>query len=61
MEFISGSGKHINTIHDNDYHFYEHLNAVIQEEPLEMIDAETRGLLLQLVLRRAESLILMKE
>jgi hypothetical protein len=44
MEFISGSGKHINTIHDNDYHFYEHLDAVIQEEPLEMIDAETRGL-----------------
>ncbi|MGB5894909.1 MAG: DUF1254 domain-containing protein [Ignavibacteriaceae bacterium] len=45
MEFISGSGKPLNTIHDNDYQFYEHVNAVIQEEPLEMIDAETRGLL----------------
>jgi len=45
MEFISGSGKSFNTIHDNDFHFYEHINAVIQEEPLEMIDAETRGLL----------------
>jgi hypothetical protein len=45
MEFISGSGKHINTIHDNDFHFYAHVNDVIQEEPLEMIDAETRGLL----------------
>ena len=45
MEFVSGSGKALNTIHDNDYHFYEHVNAVIQEEPLEMIDAETRGLL----------------
>ncbi len=45
MEFISGSGKPLNTIHDNDFHFYEHVNAVIQEEPLEMIDAETRGLL----------------
>ena len=45
MEFISGSGKPLNTIHDNDFHFYEHVNAVIQEEPFEMIDAETRGLL----------------
>jgi hypothetical protein len=45
MEFVSVSGKHINTVHDNDFHFYEHVNSVIQEEPLEMIDAETRGLL----------------
>ncbi len=45
MEFISGTGKSFNTIHDNDFHFYEHVNEVIQEEPLEMIDAETRGLL----------------
>jgi hypothetical protein len=45
MEFISGSGKSLNTIHDNDFNFYHHINDVIQEEPLEMIDAETRGLL----------------
>jgi len=45
MEFISASGKAFNTIHTNDYTFYEHLNEVIQYEPLEMIDAETRGLL----------------
>ena len=45
MEFINGSGKSFNTIHDNDFNFYSHVNDVIQEEPLEMIDAETRGLL----------------
>ena len=45
MEFISGSGKAFNTIHPNDFSFYGHLNHVIQEEPLEMIDIETRGLL----------------
>ncbi|MFZ9030410.1 MAG: DUF1254 domain-containing protein [Robiginitalea sp.] len=45
MEFINGSGKVFNTIHDNDFNFYNHINDVIQEEPLEMIDAETRGLL----------------
>ncbi|MCU4156090.1 DUF1254 domain-containing protein [Carboxylicivirga sp. A043] len=45
MEFINGSGKTFNTIHDNDFNFYVHLNDVIQEEPLDLIDAETRGLL----------------
>lgn len=45
MEFINASGKSFNTIHDNDFNFYKHVNDVIQEEPLEMIDTETRGLL----------------
>jgi hypothetical protein len=44
VELISGSGKSFNTIHANDYSFYEHLNEVIQKEPLEMLDPETRGL-----------------
>ena len=55
MEFISGSGKELNTIHDNDYHFYEHVNAVIQEEPLEMIDAETRGLLASIGIEKGKA------
>jgi hypothetical protein len=25
MEFISGSGKSFNTIHDNDFNFYHHI------------------------------------
>jgi hypothetical protein len=54
MEFISGSGKPLNTIHDNDYNFYEHVNAVIQEEPLEMIDAETRGLLASIGIKKGK-------
>ena len=45
MEFIGGTGKSFNTIHPNDFTFYEHLNEVIQKEPLDMIDSETRGLL----------------
>jgi len=44
LELVSASGKSFNTIHANDYTFYEHLNEVIQKEPLEMLDAETRGL-----------------
>jgi hypothetical protein len=44
LELVSGSGKSFNTVHANDYTFYEHLNEVIQKEPLDMLDAETRGL-----------------
>ncbi len=44
MEFINRSGKSYNTVHANNFKFYEELNAVIQKEPLELLDAETRGL-----------------
>ena len=44
MKWISGSGKAFNTIHANNSEFYPHLNEIIQYEPLEMLDAETRGL-----------------
>lgn len=43
--FVDASDKYYNTVHANDETFYTHLNDVIQHEPLEMIDAETRGLL----------------
>ena len=44
-EFISGSNKSFNTIHANDETFYDHIDHIIQYEPLDMIDVETRGLL----------------
>ena len=44
MEFINGSGKAFNTVHTNDYTFYEHLNKVIQYEPLKSINPDKRGL-----------------
>lgn len=44
MKFVSASGKAFNTIHPNNSEFYHHLDKVIQYEPLEMLDAETRGL-----------------
>ena len=45
MEFISMSGKEFNTIHANDVTFFDELDAVIQREPLGVIDDEIRGLL----------------
>ena len=44
MEFISGSGKSFNTIHANNFEFYEELHTVIEREPVEMLDPELRGL-----------------
>jgi hypothetical protein len=44
MEFISGSKKYVNTIHANNYKFYEELHTVIDREPVEMLDPELRGL-----------------
>ncbi|MHC4563584.1 MAG: DUF1254 domain-containing protein [Planctomycetota bacterium] len=44
MAFISGSTKAFNTIHANDYHFFEELHAVIDREPVAMLDPELRGL-----------------
>lgn len=43
MEFTNGSGKYFNTVHANDYKFYEELWHVIQKEPVSFIDPELRG------------------
>ena len=41
--FVSLSGKKFNTIHANDFHFYEELNAVVQYEPGDAFDAQLVG------------------
>jgi len=44
-EFINASGKQYNTISPNDFSFYEDINQLIQEEPIDSLDPETRGIL----------------
>jgi len=44
MVIISGSEVNYNTIHANDYTFYEELADVINKEPIDFIDLEMRGL-----------------
>ena len=44
-EFIPMSGREFNTIHANNAEFYDELAAVVEREPLEVIDPETRGLM----------------
>jgi len=43
MVFVNGSGKAFNTIHSTDFRFYEELHAVIEREPIEMIEPQLRG------------------
>jgi hypothetical protein len=44
MEFINGSGREFNTIHANNFEFYEELANVLKREPLGFLDPELRGL-----------------
>jgi len=43
-EFIDFSDISYNTVSPNDFSFYEDLNQVIQKEPIDSLDPETRGL-----------------
>jgi hypothetical protein len=43
QRFVNLSGKQMNTIHANDFKFYEELNAVIQYEPADAFDPELVG------------------
>ncbi len=44
MQFISVSGVPFNTIHANNFEFYEELHVVINREPIGLLDPELRGL-----------------
>jgi hypothetical protein len=54
MEFISGSKKVFNTIHANNFEFFEELNHVIQKEPVDMIDPELRGLIASIGIQKGK-------
>jgi hypothetical protein len=54
MEFVSMSGQVFNTIHANNAEFYRELAAVIEREPIGLIDAETRGLLAGIGIRKGQ-------
>jgi hypothetical protein len=43
--FVNISGQYLNTIPATDASFFEHVASVVQEEPLDAVDPETRGLL----------------
>lgn len=42
--FLNISGKQFNTVHANTFHFYEELNAVVQNEPADFGEPEIVGI-----------------
>ena len=49
------SGRAFNTVHSNDFHFYEEINRVIQEEPSDAFDPELLGLAHAIGIRKGHS------
>lgn len=54
MEFITGSKIPFNTVHANDFSFYEELDHVIQKEPVDFLDPELRGLAASVGIRKGK-------
>lgn len=54
MEFIKLTGLKVNTIHSNDYGFYEEVNEVIQREPNAVFSPELLGVLASLGIEKGQ-------
>ena len=54
QRFVNVSGKQFNTVHANDFHFYEELNAVIQYEPADSFNPELVGLFASIGIKKGE-------
>ncbi len=52
MNFVNVSGQYFNTILANDASFFGNIAVVVQEEPLDAVDPETRGLLSAIGIRK---------
>jgi alkylhydroperoxidase family enzyme len=54
MNFLNFSGESFNTVHSNNFLFFEEVNQVIQEEPLDAVDPEVRGQLAAIGIRKGK-------
>ncbi|WP_240512334.1 DUF1254 domain-containing protein [Pseudoruegeria sp. SK021] len=55
MEFINVSGKEFNTIHANDYRYYEEVNDIVQYEPSESYHPEVMGQLASIGIEKGKT------
>lgn len=55
QKFHNLSGKQMNTIHANDFEFFEELNAVIQYEPADAFNPEIVGLFASIGIKKGQS------
>jgi hypothetical protein len=54
QRFVNLSGKQMNTVHANDFHFFEELNAVIQYEPADAFNPELVGLFASIGIKKGQ-------
>jgi len=54
QKFVNLSAKRLNTIHANDYTFYEELNAVVQAEDADAFNPETVGLFASIGIKKGQ-------
>jgi hypothetical protein len=54
QKFTNFSGTPHNTVHANDFGFYEELNDLVQREPSESMDPETMGLLVSIGIEKGK-------
>ncbi|MCS7034003.1 MAG: DUF1254 domain-containing protein [Phycisphaerae bacterium] len=55
QRFVNLSGKKSNTIHSNDFSFFEELNAVIQHEPVGACDPVSLGVFASIGIRKGRT------
>jgi hypothetical protein len=54
MEFINASKQVLNTVHANNFEFFNELDHVFQKEPTDFIDPEQRGLAAAIGIRKGQ-------
>lgn len=54
QKFTDLSGQQLNTIHDNNFDFYNELNAVIQYEPAEAFNEELLGIFASIGIKKSQ-------
>jgi hypothetical protein len=54
QKFLDISGKQFNTIHSNDSHYYEELNAVVQYEPADAFNPELVGIFASIGIKKGK-------
>ncbi len=54
QKYVDFSGKQFNTIHANNAHFYDELNAVVQYEPADAFNPELMGLFASIGIKKGK-------
>ncbi len=54
QKFVNFSGKQFNTVHANDFTFYEELNEVVQHEPDNFLESEVVGIFASIGIKKGK-------